>query len=169
MLIEHHGDPIQAIPEGPTWNTKPLSVPTWVPSWPTLSPALHPYILTEYKGKAKIHRPSFASLKGTNDPHRYILTKYKVKAKIHRPSFASLEGTNDGNLHPSTSLHPHWIQRESKDPSPILYHPGGHQRCLTKLQTSTIPLQNKQTSSMFNSLKVSTNSNTIKLSKSSYL
>jgi len=66
---------------------------------PTLSPALYCYILTEYKGKAKIHHPSFSSLEGTNDLHHYILTEYRRKAKLHRPYFANLEGTNDGTPH----------------------------------------------------------------------
>ena len=30
-------------------------------------------------------------------PHRYILTEYRGKAKIHHPFSASLEGTNDGS------------------------------------------------------------------------
>ena len=49
------------------------------------------------EGTTKSHRPSSASLEGTNDgiPHRYILTEYQGKTKIHSQSSASLEGTND--------------------------------------------------------------------------
>ena len=41
-----------------------------------------------------------------NGPHRYILTKYRGKAKIHRPFSTNLEGTNNGNPQSaSTSVH----------------------------------------------------------------
>ena len=53
------------------------------------------YIVTSSlntKGTAKSHRPSFASLEGTNDLHRYILTEYRRNNEVPSPIFCQPRG-----------------------------------------------------------------------------
>ena len=118
-------------------STEPTSLllgADWAPRWPSpshprgsnvkhktslsaiVTNALNNVIVTSSlntKGITKSHRPSFASLEGTNDLHRYILTKYRRNNEVPSPIFCQPRGHQRWS---STSLHPHWIQREQRSP-----------------------------------------------------
>ena len=74
ILCQPGGPTILIVTSSLNTEGKQRSIAHPLPTWrePTMVIRIHPhrYILTEYRGKEKIHRPSSASLEGTNDVSR---------------------------------------------------------------------------------------------------